>query len=74
MAYSSATAPREKRLLKGLDEYFANLGQGFNAYLERRSRRDEINHLNAMSDEELLKLGIRRERIAYHVFRDRFYI
>ncbi|MBK5946362.1 hypothetical protein CCR83_07895 [Rhodobacter veldkampii DSM 11550] len=72
MAVMATNARREARLLKGLDDYFTSLGQGINAYVERQSRVQEIDRLNAMSDEELLKLGIRRERIAQHVFRDRF--
>lgn len=63
---------RDSRLRKGLDDYFATLGQGMNAYLERLSRQDQIDRLQALSDEDLLKLGIRRERIAHHVFADRF--
>jgi len=69
-----ANAPqREARLKKGMDEFFAALGQGINAYMERNARVREIERLSAMSDEELLKLGVRRERIAYHVFQDRFW-
>lgn len=74
MTFVSTLARREKRFLQGLDDYFAGLGQGINAYMERQSRVTEIDRLNAMSDEELLKQGIRRDRIAYHVFRDRFYV
>lgn len=63
---------RDRRLRRGLDAYFAAIGQGVNAYMERQSRMAEINRLNAMSDEELRGLGLTRERIAYHVFADRF--
>ena len=57
-----------------LDAFFAGLGQGFNAYPVRRSRIGEINRLNAMSDAELAAIGVARDRIPHHVFRDLFYI
>lgn len=61
---------------------------GFRAWLQRQgtklaaaweaqaragSRRDMIEKLEAMSDIELARCGIRRNEIALHVFRDRFY-
>lgn len=36
-------------------------------------RRARIEALEAKSDEELARLGIRRDEIAYHVFKDLFY-
>ncbi len=57
-----------------IDSFFASIGQGFNAYLERRTRRGEIERLNALSDAQLAKLGITRERIPHHVFRDLFWV
>lgn len=53
------------------DRFFARLGQGFNGYLERLSRRSEVERLDAMTDAELLELGITRDRIIAYVFRDR---
>lgn len=55
-----------------LDRFFASLGQGFNAYLEARSRSEEIERLNALSDAQLARMGLTRNEIVYHVFRDRF--
>jgi len=37
------------------------------------ARRARIEALEAKSDEELARIGIRREDIAYHVFKDLFY-
>lgn len=54
------------------DAFFANIGQGINAYLELRARTQEIEALNALSDEELAKRGLTRDRIVHHVFRDKF--
>lgn len=54
-----------------VDRLFASIGQGFNAYLEARSRSGEIEYLNSLSDAELAERGITRDRIAHYVFRDR---
>ncbi|TMV63132.1 hypothetical protein FGG78_34575 [Thioclava sp. BHET1] len=55
-----------------LDRYFAELGMGVNAYLERRERMDRIRRLSAKSDAELAEMGLTRDRIPAHVFRDLF--
>ena len=57
-----------------IDAFFATLGQGVNAYVHTRSRVGEIERLNAMSDAELAEMGLRRDDIPRHVFRDLFYI
>ncbi len=54
-----------------IDRVFASIGQGFNAYLEARSRSGEIEFLCSLSDAELAERGISRDRIVHHVFRDR---
>lgn len=79
MAYQSQPAAgyaarKERRLLEKFDAFFTAIGQGFNAYAMRRGRMDEIRRLNAMSDEQLLKLGVTRDRIPQYVFRDLFYV
>jgi uncharacterized protein YjiS (DUF1127 family) len=64
-----ATAPRKGSLARFLD--------GIERSVERsarvRSRRARIEALEAKSDDELARLGIRRDDIAYHVFKDLFY-
>lgn len=70
MAQLDITGQNERRVQAALDQFLANIGQGFNAYLLRRSRIGEINRLNAMTDAELAKLGVTRERIPHYVFRD----
>ncbi|RMH46185.1 MAG: hypothetical protein D6688_05195 [Alphaproteobacteria bacterium] len=57
-----------------LRSFWRGLAAGFGAYLERRSRLAEVERLNAMTDEELARLGVRRDRIVEHVFRDLFYV
>lgn len=63
-------ALKERGLARRVDSLLAALGQGFNAYLERRARIDAIRHLNAKSDAELAAMGLTRERIPHFVFRD----
>ncbi|WP_209424533.1 DUF1127 domain-containing protein [Pararhodobacter sp. SW119] len=58
------------RLRAQADRFFATLGQGFNSYIERRSRRAQIEYLDSLSDAELAKRGITRDQIVQHVFRD----
>jgi uncharacterized protein YjiS (DUF1127 family) len=70
----SSTARGARPLSDRLDSFFTSLGQGFNAYLERRSRSEEIRRLDSMSDAELAAMGISRDRIPHHVFRDLFYL
>ena len=53
---------------------FAAIGRGFRRYLRQRSRVDEIAVLDAKSDAELRQMGLTRDGIARHVFRDTFYI
>lgn len=54
--------------------FFARLGAGVLRYAERQSRADQIARLEAMSDAELGKLGVTRDGIVHHVFRDKMYV
>lgn len=47
--------------------------RAFDAYVARRSRSDQIQKLDAMSDKELAALGIRRDQIVQYVFRDLYW-
>ena len=73
MAHAS-TISSASGLRARFDNFLAGLGRGFNAYVESRSRISQIHQLNALSDDELAKRGIKREEIPAHVFRDLFYI
>ena len=53
-----------------LDRFFAELGQGFNAYLASRPKLVEIERLYALTDAELAEMGLARDDIPRHVFRD----
>ena len=74
MATQILTAPRNSAIREKVDAFFATVGHGMNAYMERRSRMGQIQALEAKTDAELAKMGIKRERIVHHVFRDLFYV
>ncbi|SMX34258.1 hypothetical protein [Actibacterium lipolyticum] len=59
-AYSTETGAQ-------LDLVFSQMGQGFNAYLERRKAVGMVRELNALSDSELARRGLRRIDIVAHV-------
>ncbi|MDX2484365.1 MAG: hypothetical protein QNK42_11975 [Pseudodonghicola sp.] len=54
---------------------FVAFGHGLMNWMERiavaNSRIDQIQSLQALSDEELAKRGIERDKIVHHVFADR---
>jgi uncharacterized protein YjiS (DUF1127 family) len=51
----------------GLRAWFA---RAFDAYTRRRSRIDQIEALQNLSDAQLAAKGLRRDQIVQHVFRD----
>lgn len=75
MAYTTATITTTTdlaaRLRAGLSRLFTALGAAIDAYGEARSRRDQIEALERLSDAQLTAMGIRRDMIVHHVFRDR---
>lgn len=73
MAFITAHAPHLPTIPASIRRLLDGLGHALVAYTERHSRVDEIERLNAMSDAELEALGIRRDRIVYQVFSDRFW-
>ncbi len=50
------------------------LGHFVVALATARGRAIEAERLHAMSDEKLAELGIKREDIVHHVFRDSYYL
>jgi len=52
----------------------AAIGRGLEAHGRKASRRDAIEALEARTDAELARLGLRRADIPMHVFRDLYYI
>ncbi len=53
--------------------FFLRLMRGMENHMHIASRRHLIEELEAKTDEELAVLGIRRNDITAHVFRDMFY-
>ncbi|PJE35490.1 hypothetical protein CVM52_16870 [Pseudooceanicola lipolyticus] len=68
-----ATAKPNTGIRTTFERIWTALAQGFAAYVEARSRTAQIERLNAKSDAELAKLGIKRDEIPRYVFRDLFY-
>jgi len=50
--------------------FLSKFGRGYSALLAAQSRADEFERLNAKTDAELEKMGLTREGLARHVFRD----
>ncbi len=54
--------------------FIEGLFDGLVAYGERNTRQAEFDALNAKTDEELKQMGLTRDRIVMHVFREMFYV
>ncbi|MFD1344121.1 hypothetical protein [Litorisediminicola beolgyonensis] len=53
-----------------IDLFFTERGQGLNPTMLKRRRLLDICRLDAMSDADLRRVGLRRDEILAHVFRD----
>ncbi|SEL08304.1 hypothetical protein SAMN05443999_103255 [Roseovarius azorensis] len=60
-------------LREGWKRFVAAIVRGMEAQARVTARRNRIEALEAKTDAELTRMGIRREDIPYHVFRDLFY-
>ncbi len=69
-AYAAQSVPLGARLKRGLGAFFSGIGNALISYADARGRMSEIERYNNMSDAELAKLGLTREDIPRHVFRD----
>lgn len=72
MAYTSSYEMAAQPLGKQIARLFHGLALGLAAMAERQSRSGEIAQLSALSASELAARGLTRDRIAGHVFADRF--
>lgn len=61
-------ALRDRTLLALVDRQLAALGLGFNPYLERRARIDELRRLDLPSDDGLARRGLTRDGLVAHAF------
>jgi hypothetical protein len=73
-ATSSATSLKVLRTVLGpVGAFFRAIGTRLVNASENSSRMTQINALNAKTDAELAKMGLRRDQIAHYVFRDLYY-
>ncbi|WP_372840613.1 DUF1127 domain-containing protein [Phaeovulum sp.] len=73
MTFVTAHAPQAEARTNWARKLIDGIAQGLIQYVDRHSRVAEVERLNALSDAELAKIGISRDRIVYHVFSDRFW-
>ncbi len=66
-AQSTEYSPTIRARAHGFFNWF---GEGLVKYMESRSRLDQVEMLESKSDAELAKMGLTRDRILQHVFRD----
>ena len=71
---SSAPFLTARRGLELVVAMFTSIGSGLAKSADASSRTRKIEMLEAKSDEELAALGIKREDITVHVFKDLFYV
>ena len=74
MAYLTETAPSPNRIIASAKRILAALGRAVVTNAEAEARLGKINALQAKSDAELARLGIARDDIVHHVFRDIYYV
>ena len=74
MAFITTHAGHDFGIVKTLRAVAHAVAEGFALYAERNSRSAQIDRLNRLSDAELAEMGLTRDRIVFHVFRDRFYM
>ena len=70
MAHITHSAPAHGRF----GNILAHIGAALTTITESNHRVQQAQRLHQMSDAELAELGLKREEIAHHVFRDLFYI
>lgn len=78
MAYNSTFTPAAagygKAFITGVGEFFSMIGRVLVAMSNNDARLRKVASLQAKTDEELQAMGIKRDDIVHHVFRDLYYI
>lgn len=73
-----ATATTDIHVTEAKEGFLSRFGhalmRGLESHHRVASRRATIEKLEAKSDAELAKMGLKRDDIPYYVFRDLFYI
>lgn len=68
----SFTLSRSVAPSKSFRQFLIALEARLERYMETQSRASEVALLQSKDDAELARMGIARDRIVAHVFRDRF--
>ena len=54
--------------------FLSGLTRGLTLYAEHSTRNDQVQKLNAKTDAELAAMGLKRDDIVRHVYRDIFFV
>ncbi len=68
MAYITST-DRSFDLRGRVQRILSAIAAGLDSVAEARSRSEEFQYLSDLSDAELARRGLKRDEIAYHVYR-----
>lgn len=77
MTYITETAPRATfphGILKAMGQGFARFGRILAIASENDARLHEVARLRSLSDAELAEMGLSRDTIVHHVYRDLFHV
>ena len=74
MAYASNVTELNTGLLGRIGQWFMDLGQAFFVARGMEARMVQLQQLQSKSDEELAAMGLKRDELARHVFRDIIYL
>lgn len=74
ITYSAPSAVWPSRLLAGIGGAMKGIGRALAVSRQCESRFRQIERLQAKTDGELANLGLSRDRIVHHVFRDIYYL
>lgn len=74
MANAQLTAAPRGIVAGSIGGFFQSIFNGLTSIAETNGRIKEAERLNALSDAKLADMGLRREDIVRHVFRDVLYV
>ncbi len=78
MAYNSTltefSAHSSKSALSAIGGFLASIGAAMVKVSSNNGRLKEVDRLQAKTDADLAAMGLKREDIVHHVFRDMYYL
>ncbi len=74
ITFTPTVTPVTEVLMRPLRRSLRAVGNFMVSTMDSNSRIQLVNQLNAMSDVQLAELGVKRDEIVQHVFKDTFYI